>query len=384
MPDFSGEKQETRCRDPIFALLLYANVAAIAGVAVTYGPGAFDDTNDNSTEYDGYIYATIICVLASFVFSAGAVLVMMAIPETLIKVSLIFVTVMAGVWCVMSFVSGAIGVGVLGAIFFAVSVCYAWAVWSRIPFATANLVTAITAIRANIAVVLIAYVLTLLAAGWSILWGFAFVGVFDQTYGCDENNVCDNVNYGFLFLLFVAYFFTHQVLQVNKVDLCIYVYIQVDNRIVRGQSLTHSLLYRYYTNVQNSVHVTVAGTVGNWWFEPEESGGCCATAVNNSFIRTMTTSFGSVCFGSLIVAIIQALRMVANQAQASGDGGIGACIAECFLSCLASIVEVCTRRRMLRTMIARYPSILWTPSHPLSLLLLLSFVSNPFRCAVFQ
>lgn len=54
----------------------------------------------------------------------------------------------------------------------------------------------------------------------------------------------------------------------------------------------------------------------------------------------MTTSFGSICFGSLIVAVLQALRMLANTAQAEGDGGIMVCIAECLLSILASIVEV--------------------------------------------
>lgn len=53
----------------------------------------------------------------------------------------------------------------------------------------------------------------------------------------------------------------------------------------------------------------------------------------------MTTSFGSVCFGSLLVAIIQALQALANTARNEGDAGILACIAECILSCLASLVE---------------------------------------------
>lgn len=53
----------------------------------------------------------------------------------------------------------------------------------------------------------------------------------------------------------------------------------------------------------------------------------------------MTTSFGSICFGSLIVAIIQALRQLAHQARQNGDAGILACIAECILGCLESIAE---------------------------------------------
>jgi hypothetical protein len=34
------------------------------------------------------------------------------------------------------------------------------------------------------------------------------------------------------------------------------------------------------------------------------------------FTRTITTSFGSICFGSLLVALVQALRALANQARA--------------------------------------------------------------------
>jgi hypothetical protein len=185
-------------------------------VAAVYGPSAFESNNVNSSEYDGYIYATIICAFASFAFSAVAVLVMMAIPETLIKVSLIFVVAMSGIWAILSFLSGAIALGVMGLVFFAIGLCYARAVWPRIPFASVNLVTACTAIKSNWGVVLYGYFFTFCAAGWSILWAFAFVGTFDRTYECDANDVCSDPNYGLLLLLFVSYFFTHQVLQVSQ------------------------------------------------------------------------------------------------------------------------------------------------------------------------
>jgi hypothetical protein len=56
-------------------------------------------------------------------------------------------------------------------------------------------------------------------------------------------------------------------------------------------------------------------------------------------LRTVTTSFGSICFGSLLVAIVQALRALADSAQQNGDAQILACIAQCILACLASILE---------------------------------------------
>jgi putative copper export protein len=73
-------------------------------------------------------------------------------------------------------------------------------------------------------------------------------------------------------------------------------------------------------------------------YAPDECG-CCSSAVNSSFLRTVTTSFGSICFGSFLVAILQALRALAQSARENGDAQIFACIAECILGCLASILE---------------------------------------------
>jgi hypothetical protein len=215
-----GEKQATACRDPIFALLLYANVAIIIGIAATYGPDAMTTSSPNGqkTNYSSYVVATVICAIFSFALAAVGLAVLMCIPETLIKVSLIFVVALSGAWALMSILSGSLAAGILGMVFFAISVCYARAVWGRIPFASVNLVTACTAIKANLGVVVIAFLLTALAGAWSAIWSVAFVGVFDKTYTCDnETNVCSNPNYGYMFLLFVAYFFTHQVLQVSDI-----------------------------------------------------------------------------------------------------------------------------------------------------------------------
>ena len=136
-----GQKQEVRCRDPIFALLFYATVAAILVVAFVYGPDAIrgdsnDADDDDDREYEGYIYASIIMAFVAFVASAGGVAILMCIPETLIKVSLLFVVVLSGLWMVLAFLTGNIGLGIVGLLFFALTVCYAYCVWSRIPFAT--------------------------------------------------------------------------------------------------------------------------------------------------------------------------------------------------------------------------------------------------------
>ena len=90
--------------------------------------------------------------------------------------------------------------------------------------------------------------------------------------------------------------------------------------------------------IQNTIHVSVAGTVGTWWFSPEDTGSYCSPAVRDSFVRATTLSLGSICMGSLLVAFIQTLRFMVEQMR-SQDDSILTCIADCILSCLESYAQ---------------------------------------------
>jgi hypothetical protein len=83
---------------------------------------------------------------------------------------------------VLSWLSGAIIGGIMGTIFFLLFLCYAKAVWSRIPFASVNLLTACTAIRKNFFVIFVAYFFIALAMGWTLLWALALAGVSNKIF----------------------------------------------------------------------------------------------------------------------------------------------------------------------------------------------------------
>ena len=303
--------QATRCRDLPFALLLYGNLAAIIAVAAVYGADAFTDAISDSTsgyDYSGYVYATFILGAVAIILTGVTLPIMMCIPEILIKVSLVLMVVLTGVMAVWFFVAGSIFGGIIWTISFLIFCCYARAVWSRIPFASANLTTACTAIKKNCGVVFVAYFFVLLAFGWTLLWSIALAGVSNQVVTSEEvvsvggaTYTQNSVNWGYLFLLLLSYFFTHQV-------------------------------------IQNTTHVTVAGTVGSWWFAPDETSSFCSGGMIGSMIRALTTSFGSICFGSLLVALVQSLKALA-QAARDQDNGILICIAECILGCIESILR---------------------------------------------
>ena len=98
--------------------------------------------------------------------------------------------------------------------------------------------------------------------------------------------------------------------------------------------------HAFLLSTQNLLHVTIAGVVGTWWFAPHEARSCCSSSVIDSFIRASTTSFGSICLGSLLVAMIQVLHQLVHDARRNGRGNnLLLCILECLINILQSLME---------------------------------------------
>lgn len=87
--------------------------------------------------------------------------------------------------------------------------------------------------------------------------------------------------------------------------------------------------------IYNYCHTTYAGVFGRWYFGKDE-----AAAVSSS-AKDATKSLGSICEGSLIIAVLQALDMVLRQAQESDNAvvAIMACLVRCLLNCVRDIIE---------------------------------------------
>jgi hypothetical protein len=101
------------------------------------------------------------------------------------------------------------------------------------------------------------------------------------------------------------------------------------------------LLNFYWTFqvVRNVVHTTLTGTVGAWWFTPGKASSCCSQGLTDSLCRSLTYSFGSICLGSLIVAIIETLKAWLQSMANNNRGGLLRCIAQCFLGCIEQIAK---------------------------------------------
>ena len=96
-------------------------------------------------------------------------------------------------------------------------------------------------------------------------------------------------------------------------------------------------LYWSLNVLTNIVLVTVAGVAATWYFNVESR-----NVTSSSLKRACTTSFGSICFGSLIIAIINAARAMIR-AQTDDMNEIARCIIMCIVSCIEAIAEFITK-----------------------------------------
>ncbi|TVY71175.1 Protein pns1 [Lachnellula suecica] len=93
--------------------------------------------------------------------------------------------------------------------------------------------------------------------------------------------------------------------------------------------------------IKNIIHVTISGVYGSWYFCAQKPGGFPKAATRGAFKRSMTNSFGSISFGSLLVAIIQCLRQACSIAQQNeaAQGNIVGQIMFCILGCFISLLD---------------------------------------------
>lgn len=294
-PTVRPDMQAPGYRDAGWAVLFVCHlIAMVVVIGINMGSGAAAAANGNGgvadTDYSGIYYLVGITAVSTIALGSATLQFMMKFPVQLVQGSLVITVLLSGVIAILGLMSGQAVAAIVGGFFFAIGVCYAKAVWPRIPFAAANLNTALTAVKANMGVTIIAYGMILLAFGWSILW---FIGMGDSL---------SSDNSAVVFLLVVSFYWVQQVLS-------------------------------------NTVQTTVAGTIGTWWFVPNEASSYWSSAIKDSFGRATTYSFGSICLGSFIVAVVQALRATATQARQNRDAQLLVCIIDCILACIQDILE---------------------------------------------
>jgi hypothetical protein len=173
-------------------------------------------------------------------------------------------------------------------------VIYFLMIRSRIPFAAQMIATASTIITQFPGSQVVAYLSILVKIGFFVFW--SYVVTLSQRFAPTQSYIAS------AFLIF-SFYWTFEV-------------------------------------IKNVVHVSVSGVVATWYFM---SNNMPANPTLGSFKRAMTTSLGSIAFGSLIVAVIRTMRTLLRAFMNRGSRNwvilILSWIAYCFLSCLDRLAQ---------------------------------------------
>ncbi|KAJ3396448.1 putative choline transporter, neither null mutation nor overexpression affects choline transport [Chytriomyces hyalinus] len=314
----------------VWATALFAVfMAGFVGLAVLGVPMTLDSLRDgssanskptnakNGASYSvGLSAADIGGLVAASVgtgvpFSVLYFFLMLNFPGPLIKFSYFFnVVMMAAFAAYMGYVRSWIACGIFALFAVLLAVSY-WGIRSRIPFSQIVLETVCKISGRLNGTLFVALGGMIVSAAFSVVWLATLLGMAEWV---SQKNLASGVMYAILVLLVFMNFWFNEV-------------------------------------VRNTIHSAVCGTFATYYFMGmQQPNSDTITLPSNhttakSLGRALTTSFGSICFGSLLVSLIRTLKFIAQMAKndSAQDGNILCCIIatcfECILACLADILD---------------------------------------------
>ncbi|WVW83672.1 protein PNS1 [Kwoniella bestiolae CBS 10118] len=316
-----------RLNDPIFLVLFLASLAGFAvvsGIAIKSfidvgglggGVGSGTGRTGSSVTLDYHtVYLLLIVCALGLALAAVYLAMVRAFTRIIIEVTLALTVILNIGICVYYFIikywSGAIIFLVIALL----SVFFYWSMRKRIPLAKLLLQVTIDITKHHPSVYFVVLIGLIVQSALSVWYTFTCIAIYVKwTPGsatCTGTSCSSGKVAGLVFYSTFAYLWTSQV--VGNVILC-----------------------------------TLAGGVfGGWYYYGPRvpTGGLPKRATLSAFIRASTLSLGSIAFGSLIVTILELIRLILQAIQqyeaGQGDtiGAIVACCASCCVGCIEGMI----------------------------------------------
>ncbi len=252
----------------VVCVALFAGIPALSSSASSANTTINTSPGSAETPYSSGHAASIV--------SPVAVAIVTALPISFFALYLIQKYAMSAIKCMivtmltlkvalaMWFIaSGLVFIGVVTLAFAMISACFFYYARNRLEFAAAHLEIACDAVRANPTTVYVAFGTQVLQMLWMLVWCLGLYGIV-AVYPPSSNTGTFIATSVWMFFLYWACY-----------------------------------------SAQNVAHCTTSGAVGSWWFTNSRT-----NTVQRSLSRALSTSFGSIALGSLIVALIQTARFM--------------------------------------------------------------------------
>ncbi|KAJ2802577.1 pH nine-sensitive protein 1 [Coemansia helicoidea] len=328
--DYKGAKQyirEPKFRDLWAAVVFLAQLAlfaVLAGIFIKALPAStFKGAGGMRGATTFYSQPTMImwlCVLlGSIAFSVVYLGLMQMFARQMLVVSFWFAVVSmvgTGAYYLAARIWFAGAIMVIFGVFYALM----WFSWRhRLPFSRLVLETVCHITRRFPSTIVVSLVFLVVQAAYGALWALAFAGSFKHM---EQYQSCA----------------THTDRNGRQYQSC-----SNPRQILAWVYMVFSF---YWTSavILNVLHTTICGTFATYYFfEGSPYGYPTKRPTLASLGRALSTSFGSICFGSLIVAVIQTTRAIVSALRSHNSDNLAAqllgCCIDCVLGCIEGIVR---------------------------------------------
>ncbi|KAH9485401.1 Protein PNS1 [Psilocybe cubensis] len=324
-------KPKKRVNDPIFLIffvLQFLGFAAVSGVALNtwisqdglgggLGKGG-GQTGTVVTMNRSTVYLLLLVTAAGMLLSVAYLMLARMFTKTIMHITLILTIALNIGICVYYYITKYWSGAIIFTIIAILSVLSYFGFRSRIPLASLLLQVVMDVSKHHTSVYAVAFASLFLQAVLSVWFTFTTIATYAKwTPGnpsCDTSSCSSGKVAGLIFFEAFSFLWTSQVIG----------------------------------NV--ALSTLAGGPYGSWYyFGPRGNGEMPNHPTLSAFGRASTLSLGSIAFGSLIVTILDLLRLILNAAQqnANADGhpveACLACCAACFVGMLQSLVEYFNR-----------------------------------------
>ncbi|WVN88169.1 protein PNS1 [Cryptococcus depauperatus CBS 7841] len=318
-----------RLNDPVFLALFIAVVAGFAvvsGIAINgfikvnglgggMGSSSAGRTGSGATLNYHTVFILLVVVGFGLVIAALYLMLLRTLTKIILEITLALTVVLNIGICIYYFIIKYWSAAIIFLVVALLSVFVYWGMRKRIPLAKLLLQTTIDITKHHPSVYFVVFVGLLVQAALSVWYTFTCIAIYvkwtPNSAACSSTSCSSGKVAGLIFYSTFSYLWMSQV--VGNVILC-----------------------------------TLAGGIfGGWYYYGPRvpTGGLPKKATLMAFLRASTLSLGSIAFGSLLVTILELLRLILQlfQQYESGQGDmIGAimiCIAQCCLGCIQWMVE---------------------------------------------
>ncbi len=319
--------QKPKAQDLWAALLFIAVTGAFIGLSIyTYSTADWtlltnpnqgsnktkraDGNNDLGNPFSAAgISSIIVSFIVAVLFTFMYLKFMQHSPEKLIKVSFWLYFVFLILMTIFMFATGNFIGGIFGVISIVFTVFMWYGIRSQIPFLSALLSTVAKVTRKYPAMITTVFIGDFASLIWSAFSAGAFMSFAVRFAIRDINGDgkvdFDNRNPAFIICVIFGLFSSYWVMNVLK-------YL---------------------------IHVCICGVYATYYFLSDNMPSSPTMA---SIKRACTTSFGSVCFGALVITIVQLIRTAISYARSQTNSTIAyfiLCCLQCIVSCFEGLLD---------------------------------------------